>query len=85
MLFRCFVIFLFSICVGGIWNCTDHDCPGICISLLFPHLVTKMINFSEGNRTTYNPRLLATSLGRKIKQVDIDGSCGPVGLKLLFA
>lgn len=31
----CFVIFLFSICIGGIWNCTDHDCPGICVSLFF--------------------------------------------------
>lgn len=30
--FLFFVIFLFSVCIGGIWNCTDHDCPGICIS-----------------------------------------------------
>lgn len=84
-LFLCFVIFLFSICVGGIWNCTDHDCPGICISFLFSHFRTKIINFSDDNRTIYDPRLLAANLETKTKQVDIDSSCGPAGMKLLFA
>lgn len=79
------MIFLFSVCVGGIWNCTDHDCPGICISLLFSHFITKMINFSEDNRTMYDPRLLVANLGRKIRQMDIDSSCEPAGLKLLIA
>lgn len=67
-LFLCFVIFLFSICVGGIWNCTDHDCPGICIPLLFSHFITKKVNFSEDNRTIYDPRLLAANLGERLSR-----------------
>lgn len=23
-----FFLCVFSICIGGIWNCTEHDCPG---------------------------------------------------------
>lgn len=44
-----------------------------------------MINFSEDNGTMYDPRLLAANLGRKIRQMDIDSSCEPAGLKLLIA
>lgn len=24
----------FSTCLGGVWNCTDYSCPGLCLVLL---------------------------------------------------